>query len=448
MATGLELMTAMMGQRYKPVETGYGMGAQAIAGALPSVVSPYASSGQNIASVLGGALVAGLLGYQARKEADERNVLQSRLMSEALAGVTPGRRQAIIKQDPRLASTLNMLELQRVSQARQQAAELAKATMQAKIDVEKQKAIDTGRPFGEKVQPSVEGEAPIERSYGKVGEGYIADAKKRFSQNQSVKSFAEARRNLIRLSEIMFDPSGIGGQEFVFIAAKAMDPDSVVRGSEADSIRKSSGPINALEAYLELAKGKGGLTMKQKAEIMDLVSGAHRTMTGDIQSLAGAETNVLKRQLGIQNEAELEARKKELLGGMDLRPFNDIINQYARVSEGKTPEGTDFASLIDQIRSGQIEGDTVVENLKRTWGMQQGQKQELQPDAPQVQGMQPATITTQIEATFADPTKQGQAAQKQELLKALLKKKKTQGLTPAEQADLARSLNFFGLMME
>jgi hypothetical protein len=245
----------------------------------------------------------------------------------------------------------------------------------------------------------------------------------------------------------MFDPSGIGGQEFVFIAAKAMDPDSVVRGSEADSIRKSSGPINALEAYLELAKGKGGLTMKQKAEIMDLVSGAHRTMTGDIQSLAGAETNVLKRQLGIQNEAELEARKKELLGGMDLRPFNDIINQYARVSEGKTPEGTDFASLIDQIRSGKVAGDTVVQNLQRSWGMQQAQKQELQPDAPQVQGMQPATINTQIEATFADPAKQGQAASQQEVLKALLKKKKAQGLTPAEQAELTSSLNFFGLMM-
>ena len=449
MATGLELMTAMMGQRYKPVETGYGIGAQAIAGALPSVVSPYASSGQNIASVLGGALVAGLLGYQARKEADERNILQSRLMSEALTGVTPARRQEIIEQDPRLASTLGMLDLQRISQARELSGELAKARMLAGIDVDKQRAIETGRPFGETVQPSAEGESLLERSYGKTGEQQIEKAKARLQKVDAFKNFGQTERNLRRLSEVFFDPSGVSSLEFIFAAAKAMDPDSVVREGEQIVIKKSGGPIEALRSSINQINQKGALTMKQKSEIMDLVSGTYRVNTDQIQNAVNAEGTTLSRQLGITNKDEIEARKKELLGGLVIRPFNDIINQYARVSEGKTPKDVDFASLIDQIRAGKVEGDSVIEGLKQQWSIQQGRDKQLQPDQPQSQAQEsrPITIASQIESAFADPAKQGQATTQQQVMKSLLKKKQTAGLTPEEEAQLSGALQFFGLVL-
>lgn len=64
-----ELTNALTGLEYTPLETGYGLGAQGIAQALPNLVNPYASPLQNLGVTLGGALVASLLGYQAKKEA-------------------------------------------------------------------------------------------------------------------------------------------------------------------------------------------------------------------------------------------------------------------------------------------------------------------------------------------------------------------------------------------
>lgn len=58
---------------YTPKETAYGAAATGIASALPGVVDPYGSTSGNIARVLGGALLSGLLGYQAKKQAEEEN---------------------------------------------------------------------------------------------------------------------------------------------------------------------------------------------------------------------------------------------------------------------------------------------------------------------------------------------------------------------------------------
>lgn len=64
-----ELTNALAGLQYTPLDTGWGLGAQGVAQALPSLVNPYASPMQNLGVTLGGALVASLLGYQAKKEA-------------------------------------------------------------------------------------------------------------------------------------------------------------------------------------------------------------------------------------------------------------------------------------------------------------------------------------------------------------------------------------------
>jgi hypothetical protein len=63
------LSSALSGLQYAPLETGWGIGAQGVAQALPSLVNPYANPLQNLGVTLGGALVASLLGYQAKKEA-------------------------------------------------------------------------------------------------------------------------------------------------------------------------------------------------------------------------------------------------------------------------------------------------------------------------------------------------------------------------------------------
>jgi len=68
-----QLLAQQQSIAYTPRENIYGQIGGTIASALPQIVSPYASTGSNIATVLGGSLLAGLLGYQAKQEAAEKN---------------------------------------------------------------------------------------------------------------------------------------------------------------------------------------------------------------------------------------------------------------------------------------------------------------------------------------------------------------------------------------
>jgi hypothetical protein len=58
---------------YTPQETTFGLPAQIIAKNLPAVVNPYGSTGSNLAAVVGGGLLAGLLQYGAKREAEAAN---------------------------------------------------------------------------------------------------------------------------------------------------------------------------------------------------------------------------------------------------------------------------------------------------------------------------------------------------------------------------------------
>lgn len=84
-----ELTNALAGLQYTPLDTGWGLGAQGVAQALPSLVNPYASPMQNLGVTLGGALVASLLGYQARKEAFDMGLQTQQYANQMQALTTP-----------------------------------------------------------------------------------------------------------------------------------------------------------------------------------------------------------------------------------------------------------------------------------------------------------------------------------------------------------------------
>lgn len=84
-----ELTNALAGLQYTPLDTGWGLGAQGVAQALPSLVNPYASPMQNLGVTLGGALVASLLGYQARKEAFDMGLQTQQYANQMSALTTP-----------------------------------------------------------------------------------------------------------------------------------------------------------------------------------------------------------------------------------------------------------------------------------------------------------------------------------------------------------------------
>lgn len=124
---------------YPGGESIYGLAGASLAQALPALHDPYGSPGQNFAVALGGGLVAALLGYKARQEANEAGIRTQELANQMLTAESPAARRAIIESAPgdmfspniqrRLLTLDTALTENQIK--RQQAAELQKATLQA-----------------------------------------------------------------------------------------------------------------------------------------------------------------------------------------------------------------------------------------------------------------------------------------------------------------------------
>jgi hypothetical protein len=97
---GEDLYSALSGLNFAPIESPYGIGASAVGQSLPLLVNPYASTGKNLGMVLGGALLSGLLGYQARKDATEQSLLANQAAIKMLETQDPRERLSIIESAP------------------------------------------------------------------------------------------------------------------------------------------------------------------------------------------------------------------------------------------------------------------------------------------------------------------------------------------------------------
>lgn len=129
MATS-ELLKALMGKEYaySPTESLTGSLASGIGKSLPALVNPYGSSGSNLAAVLGGSLLAGLFGYSAKREAEQKNAEMMPVMMDILSAKEPAKITEILKTSP-YGQRLSPLGISRLSaleeaQAKREAAAL------------------------------------------------------------------------------------------------------------------------------------------------------------------------------------------------------------------------------------------------------------------------------------------------------------------------------------
>lgn len=97
---GEELYGALSGLNFDPAETGWGASQQVLASSLPALMNPYQSAGTNIGIALGGALISGLLGYQARQSAAEQSLAANRLAVQLLEAPSATQRLNIIESTP------------------------------------------------------------------------------------------------------------------------------------------------------------------------------------------------------------------------------------------------------------------------------------------------------------------------------------------------------------
>jgi len=155
MATS-ELFKQLMAQQgvfSKPAETSYGAAATGIASALPGVVDPYGSTGGNLARVLGGSLLAGLLGYQAKKQAEEEN---KAILPEltALMGASSQEEIGNVLQQSKYADRLSPLAMSLYGQLGTAEQKELINRKKAEMDVQKQIAISKGVPFEQAFSPT------------------------------------------------------------------------------------------------------------------------------------------------------------------------------------------------------------------------------------------------------------------------------------------------------
>lgn len=213
-----QLLAALMGVNYSPLETPYGMGATTVARAVPSLYNPYANVGTNLGVTLGGALVAGLLGYQARQQAREQNLALQPLVGQAFKATTPEELQAVTAQPggERLTDLVNQLYLQQIASKQSTAqtqADLKKAVIvegikQGKMPTEFAKLFEPVATTGE--VPLLPGLTPQESK-----DVFIAKLKK--EQDVAVGEAAIKRKNALAAVQDLkktFEDLKLSGAEF------------------------------------------------------------------------------------------------------------------------------------------------------------------------------------------------------------------------------------------
>jgi hypothetical protein len=108
---GEDLYSALSGLNYSPMENNWALGSQVIGAGMPSLYNQYQGPGTTFGIALGGALLQGLLGYQARRQAAEDSIAANQLGLKLLQATTPEARLQIAASAPDVEMQSRLLGL-------------------------------------------------------------------------------------------------------------------------------------------------------------------------------------------------------------------------------------------------------------------------------------------------------------------------------------------------
>lgn len=139
-----DLLAALQGLKYAPIESPYGIAGSSIAQSLPQMITPTMGTGKALGLSLGSVLLSGLLGYQARRDAAEANLESAKLGLQLQSAMTPEARLGIIEQagggtmgdlQSRLLDYNNILATQEAARKLKNAEKLADLTTAAEFEI-------------------------------------------------------------------------------------------------------------------------------------------------------------------------------------------------------------------------------------------------------------------------------------------------------------------------
>jgi hypothetical protein len=200
------LQAALGGFNVTPAETYWGVGAGALGKSLPLLIDPvYGDRGTNIGIALGGALLQGLLGYQARKEAAQQTLEINTLGNTMQELSTPQARTEFIKNvsDPLYQTKLSTL-----------ATALNAQNLDTQNAIKRAAGLETGKMKAlQEFYASPEGAAQREFELNKIREEAAARRtpmdewleKQRFEQEQKKELLDIGQQNRLQLKGLGFE---------------------------------------------------------------------------------------------------------------------------------------------------------------------------------------------------------------------------------------------------
>ena len=392
---GEDLFASLMAAQYKPSDSGYGIAARGVASALPSLVDPYGSVGGNFAAVLGGALVAGLLGYQAKESANASNLAQAGFISQLLKpGITDEARTAIMQEDPKLIKFAQSLQFNQLaaqqSAAATAATERAKAEMLADVEVRKNNAIDAGVNFD---GTSIVGTGVGSSGFGTKGEAALTEAQNQLRNSQANIKYMEVKATAERLLAGVANVTSMSDIDFAKGGIQLIEPSLATNNQEAEAIAGSTSLSAELKAAMGKAiEGKGAINIQQRAQIMDIARRAYNTR---------AEAYNLTRNQLAENVVA-KTRRPDLADQVSKRigiegpasTFAELSQKWFKVP-GYELEDASADSILTNLASGQLTQEGLFGALAA---------RKAEKEAPKQATVAPSAAVPQAVAVEATPS--------------------------------------------
>ena len=426
---GEDLLASLLANSYTGGETGWGIAAQGVSSALPALVDPYGSPGRNFATVLGGALVAGLLGYQARQAADERNAASASYLTELLSPtITPERRSQILQAEPRLAGASRYMAINQMQQQLEDEKLRRQEGIKAEIESKRKAAEDLGVSISEYDTMRAAGTAAAQEAgtssefLGTKAEGELKSIQDNLTKSDAYKNYQYSKGVVQRLAQGVMKTDAVSDVEFAKGAIQAIEPALAVNEGEVRAIMGSPSIPEQFKALMaNAAEGKGKLSPQIRAQILGIARNAYNSYANQYQQVINFAENEALTRTRRADRADVIRQRISPLG--PAQTYEDVVQKWFRVPGVEDLGDASASQILDKLASGELSPERIISALSS-----QQQPPAAAPSAQSAQMQQAAMSPT------PQPTKQKEVIP---LVSATPESKLVKAMTPTATATPA-----------
>lgn len=269
MAYGEQLLSALSGMQYKPMDDPYGMAAAGIAQGIPSLNNPYASTGSNMVNTIGAGLLSALLAGFAKNEAQQENADRALVQQQYFKTTDPTERAKLVGEHSYLAP-LQSVDFMNQMDISNKVTELEKTkAVTNRLDKEQYEAMT---PLEAAREQSVT-EAQLKGETDALGYNPqqidAGDAlRKEFVARPEYELFSSVATTKNQLDQALLDKSGKSDPEILKLAATLISPVKAAKGDIEGALAESDSIPSEWMGKLRLAtKGQSTLDDTERATL-------------------------------------------------------------------------------------------------------------------------------------------------------------------------------------